>query len=77
MADRKPHLLVNGVGSREDFQSRSRRRSPEISLQDRHQHGIVSPFIQWCSYAADLPWAACHGELAKATSLLYFTKEGI
>lgn len=41
MADRKPHLLVNGVGSREDFQSRSRGRSPEVALQDRHQHGTA------------------------------------
>lgn len=41
MADRKPHLLVNGVGSREDFQSRNRGRSLKVALQNRHQHGTA------------------------------------
>ncbi|NVE89248.1 S8 family peptidase [Vreelandella titanicae] len=41
MADRKPHLLVNGVGSREDFQSRNLGRSLKVALQNRHQHGTA------------------------------------
>ncbi|WP_347329847.1 S8 family peptidase [Marinimicrobium locisalis] len=39
MADQKPHILLEGFGNNEDFQSRRRGRNPEIPLRNRSSHG--------------------------------------
>lgn len=39
MAERKPHILLDGFAHLEDFQSRNSGRNPEIPLQDRYAHG--------------------------------------
>jgi len=39
MPERKPHILIGGFASHEDFQSRQTGRNPIIPLQDRNPHG--------------------------------------
>lgn len=41
MADQKPHLLLSGIGSNEDFQSRNQVRGAGVPLRDRYIHGTV------------------------------------
>ncbi|SNY97904.1 S8 family peptidase [Halomonas sp. hl-4] len=41
MADRKPHLLLSGIGRNEDFQSRNQVRGAGVPRRDRNAHGIA------------------------------------
>lgn len=39
MAERKPHILLNGFVQNEDFQSRRTGRGAKVPLQNRASHG--------------------------------------